>query len=85
VLSHDNISPACFLQLLKHVASSQPGSMKTALLQHVEADLAVGGGSIGLQELDAAIALLQDRRQHVATHESSNKLQLLMMFLQHAK
>lgn len=38
-----------------------------------------------LQELDAAIQLLQDKRQQVATHESSNKLQLLMLFLQHAK
>jgi hypothetical protein len=38
-----------------------------------------------LQELDAAIQLLQEKRQQVATHESSNKLQLLMLFLQHAK
>lgn len=43
------------------------------------------GPSIGLQELDAAIQLLTDKRQQVATHESSSKLQLLMLFLQHAK
>lgn len=73
------------LQLIKHAAAASQRSIKAALLQHVEADLARGGSSLGLQELDAAITLLQERRQQVATHESSNKLQLLLLFLQHAK
>lgn len=74
------------LQLIQRAATVQQAqSLKTVLLQHVQHDLAAAGPSIGLQELDAAIQLLQDKRQQVATHESSNKLQLLMLFLQHAK
>ena len=72
------------MQLIKQAANNRP-SLKTALLQHVQHDLAVGESNIGLPELDTAIQLLQDRRQQVASHESSNKLQLLLMFLQHAK
>jgi len=72
--------------LIQRAATAQQAqSLKTALLQHVQHDLASAGPNIGLQELDAAIQLLQDKRQQVATHESSNKLQLLMLFLQHAK
>eukprot|EP00879_Flechtneria_rotunda_P016905 GHRR01017696.1.p1 GENE.GHRR01017696.1~~GHRR01017696.1.p1 ORF type:complete len:867 (+),score=461.27 GHRR01017696.1:375-2975(+) len=84
-LTQDRIHPNFLLsKLIKHVANSQL-NLKTALLQHVQEDLAVAAGKIGLQELDTAIQLLQERRQHVLTHESSNKLQLLLLFLQHAK
>lgn len=74
------------LQLIQRAANAQHSqSLKAALLQHVQHDLAAAGPHVGLQELDAAIQLLQEKRQQVATHESSNKLQLLMLFLQHAK
>lgn len=49
-----------FLQLIQRAANAQHSqSLKAALLQHVQHDLAAAGPHVGLQELDAAIQLLQ--------------------------
>jgi hypothetical protein len=48
------------LQLIQRAANAQHSqSLKAALLQHVQHDLAAAGPHVGLQELDAAIQLLQ--------------------------
>lgn len=78
--------PACLTQLLKQAAAARPpSSLASTLLAHVRQELDTGGRQPALQELDAAIALLQQRRATMMTAESSDKLQLLLLFLEHAK
>jgi hypothetical protein len=77
---------ACLTQLLKQAAAARPpSSLASTLLAHVRQELDTGGRQPALQELDAAIALLQQRRATMMTAESSDKLQLLLLFLEHAK
>lgn len=74
------------MQVLRQAAfaSSRQGATIIDSLQHVLSDRATND-ALRLSDLNTAIELLHEKRDELERRESTDKLHLLLLFLEHAR
>lgn len=84
-LTPEHIFPNFLLcKILRKAAASKP-RLSTSIAEQVRKLLAESGSDVKVKDLDEVLEFVKDRRDKLSVHESSQNLQLLLLFLQHAR